>query len=245
MARRNLGDVLHYFISEEEQREARGAAHARERPVQASPARAPRYCLPGESERPLTCSLALELACGMTTELRGARVLSSFPLSPLLPRVPSVRWEASDDLAAALTAVPSDQPTIVVERASRLGALLRRLSEHALDGVVLPVEAAAWGIGKALGFLRELAPALANRRVLGLIIGAGTPSAAADLLAVLAAAARRQHGVEIELLGQLARDPESYRSLLRGESLHALGAESETAQSLRSLCQRLSHRLAA
>jgi hypothetical protein len=245
LARRNLGDVLHYFISEEEQREARGAARSSERPAQATSARAPRYCLPAEPDRPLTCSLALELACGMTTELRGARVISSFPPSRLLPSVPTVCWQVSDDLAEALTAAPGDLPTIAVERPARLGALLGRLPENALDGVVLPVEAAAWGIGKMLGFLRELAPALANQRVLGLVVGAGTPSAASELIAVLAAAARRQHGVEIELLGQLARDAESYRSLLRGESLHALGAESATAQSLRALCQRLSQRLAA
>ena len=109
----------------------------------------------------------------------------------------------------------------------------------------MPVEAAAWGLGKTLGFLRELAPALANRRVLGLVVGSETPAAATDLIARLAAAARRQHGLEIELLGQLARDAESYRSLLRGESLHALGAESAAAQNLRALCRRLSTRLAA
>jgi hypothetical protein len=110
---------------------------------------------------------------------------------------------------------------------------------------VLPVEAATWGLGKTLGFLRELAPALAGRRVLGLVVGARTQAAAVDLLARLAAAARRQRGLEIELLGELARDAESYRSLLRGESLHQLGAESASAQSLRALCQRLSQTLAA
>ena len=245
MARRNLGDVLHYFISEQEQQEARSAALSRERPPQPSPARAPRYCLPADPERPLICSLALELASGMASERGGARVLSSFPPSPLLPRVPGVRWEVSPELAEALAAVPGDEPVIAVERPARLGALLGRLPANALDGVVLPVEAAAWGLGKALGFLREIAPALASRRVLGLVVGAETPSAAADLIARLAAAARRQHGVAIELLGELARDADSYRSLLRGESLHALGAESATAQSLRTLCQRLSQRLAA
>ncbi len=245
MARRNLGDVLHYFISEEEQREARGAARSEERPAAPPPDRAPRYCLPAEPDRPLTCALALDLAFGMTHSQTSARVLSSFPPSPLLPRLPRVRWDVSDDLAEALIAAPSDEPTIAVERPARLCALLGRLPEHALDGVVLPVEAASWGIGKTLGFLRELAPSLANQRVLGLVVGAESPAAAADLIAVLAAAARRQHGVEIELLGQLARDADSYRSLLRGESLHELGAQSATAQSLRALCQRLSQRLAA
>ena len=245
MARRNLGDVLHYFISEEEQREARSAAVSRERPAQASPARAPRYLLPADPERPLSCSLALELAGGLVTELRGACVIGSFPPSPLLPRVPGVRWVTDPQPAAALAAVPVDEPAIAVEQPARLAALLGQLPAGVLDGVVLPVEAAAWGLGKTLGFLRELAPALANRRVLGLVVGSETPAAATDLIARLAAAARRQHGLEIELLGQLARDAESYRSLLRGESLHALGAESAAAQSLRALCQRLSQRLAA
>jgi len=245
LARRNLGDVLHYFISEEEQREARSAARVHERPAQPAPSRAPRYCLPADPERPLICSLALELASGMAGELRSARVQSSFAPSPLLPGVPRVRWEVSDDLAAALAAVPGDEPAITVERPARLGALLGRISAGDLDGVVLPVEAAPWGLGKALGCLRELAPALASRRVLGLVVGASSHEAAANLIARLCGAARRQHGVEIELLGELARDAESYRSLLRGESLHALGAESATARSLRALCQRLSQRLAA
>ena len=245
MARRNLGDVLHYFISEEEQREARSAAQARERPMKPAQTRAPRYCLPADPERPLTCSLALELASGMAGEASSARVQSSFAPSPLLPRVSGVRWEVSDDLSAALASVPGDEPAITVERPARLGALLGRIFVGDLDGVVLPVEAAPWGLGKALGFLREFAPALESRRVLGLVVGAASHEAAANLIGRLSGAARRQHGVEIELLGELARDAESYRSLLRGESLRALGAESATAQSLRALCQRLSQRLAA
>jgi len=245
VARRNLGDVLHYFISEEEQREARSAAKARGNPLQTAPARAPRYCLPADPERPLACGLALELAGGLANETRGARVLAPFPASPLLPHVPGVHWQVASDLAEALAAIGDDEAVIAVERPARLGALLGRLPGDALDGVVLPIEAAAWGLSRTLGFLRELAPALAGRRVLALVVGAQTPAAAADLIARLAAAARRQYGVEIELLGELARDAESYRSLLRGESLHALAAESATAQSLRALCQRLSQRLAA
>jgi hypothetical protein len=111
-----------------------------------------------------------------------------------------------------------------------------------LDGVLLPVDAAPWGLGKTLGFLRELAPALAGRRVLGLVVGSANPEAAAGLVARLSAAARRQHGVEIELLGELARDAESYRSLLRGESLHALGAgerdRAEPARAVSAACAR-------
>src|SRR4030095_7868483 len=76
--------------------------------------------------------------------------------------------------------------------------------------------------------------------VLGLVVGAQTPAEASELGARLNAAARRQHGMEVESLGELTRDAESYRVLLRGESLHALGEGSETAQSLRALCQRLS-----
>jgi len=245
LARRNLGDVLHYFISEEEQREARSSAQVRERPPQAAATRAPRYCLPADPERPLCCALALELASGMTGASDQASVLSSFAPSPLLPLVPDVRWRAVDDLAGSLSEVARDEPAIAVERPARLAALLGRIPVAELDGVVLPVDTAPWGLGKTLGFLRELAPALAGHRVLGLVVGAPNHEMAAQLIARLAAAARRQHGVEIELLGALARDAESYRSLLRGESLHALGAESTTAQSLRVLCQRLSQRLAA
>jgi hypothetical protein len=234
---RNLGDVLHYFISEEEQREARLAANP--------PSRAPRYCLPADPERPLSCSLALELAGGMIAAGSSARVLANFAPSKLVPRVSGVRWDVVSDLADALAAAPDSEPLIAVERPANLGALLGRLPGDALDGVLLPVEAAHWGLGKMLGYLRGLAPALAGRRVLGLVVGAGSPDSARELIARLASAMQRQHGVEIEFLGELSRDAESYRSLLRGDSLHRLGDESTTAQSLRALCQRLSQRLAA
>lgn len=236
MARRNLGDVLHYFISEEEQAEARNAARGRTQP----PSRAPRYCLPADPERPLACTLALELAGGMAAELGSARVLATFPQSRLLPLVPGVRWEVAPDLADALAAAPPDEPLIAVERPDQLGVLLGRLPADALDGIVISVEAAAWGLARTLGFLRALAPALAGMRVLGLVVGAQTPAEASELGARLSGAARRQHGIEVESLGELTRDAESYRVLLRGESLHALGEGSETAQSLRALCQRLS-----
>lgn len=242
MARRNLGDVLHYFISEEEQAEARDAAKRRS---QGPPARAPRYCLPADPERPLACTLALELAGGMAAELGSARVLATFPQSRLLPLVPGVRWEVVPELADALAAAPSDEPLIAVERPDQLGALLARLPSDALDGIVISVEAAAWGLARTLGFLRILAPSLAGLRVLGLVVGAQTPASAEELGARLSRAALRQHGIEVETLGELTRNAESYRVLLRGESLHALGEGNETAQSLRALCQRLSARRAA
>ena len=245
MARKNLGDVLHYFISEEEQREARDAAAAREHSAQVQDARereapvqgrAPRYCLPADPGRPLVCALALELASGMAAESGDASVFCSFAASPLLPRVPGVRWEACDDLAAALAAVARREPAIAVERPARLGALLARIPPGDLDGVVLPVEAAPWGLGKALGLVRELASAFGSRRVLGLVVGAADHAAAAQLIARLSAAARRQHGVEIELLGELARDAESYRSLLaRRIAARARGRERDRAELARGV----------
>jgi hypothetical protein len=246
LARRNLGDVLHYFISEEEQAELKSAARTREHPVATAPGRAPRYLLPADPQRPLACALALELASGLAGEAGDARVLSSFAPSPLLPRVAGVRWQTCDDPAAGIEAAPEFAALIAVERPARLAALLVRIAAHRLDGIVLPVEAAPWGLGKALGLLRELAPALSNRRVLGLVVGAPPGhEAAAQLVARLSGAAQRQHGVSVELVGELARDADSYRSLLCGESLHSLGAESASAESLRALCERLKLRLAA
>jgi len=245
LARRNLGDVLHYFISEEEQAEARRAAETRERPAAAAPKRAPRYLMPADPQRPLTCALALELASGMAGEAGDARVLSSFAPSPLLPRVAGVGWETCPDPAGAIEAAPDFAAVIALERPARLAALVGRVAAHRLDGLVLPIAAAPWGLGKALGLLRELAPALANRRVLGLVVGAPGGDAAAQLVARLSGAAERQHGVSVELLGGLARDAESYRALLCGESLRALGASGASAQSLHALCERLKLRLAA
>lgn len=252
MARsRNLGDVLHYFIPEDEQT----AARARTRESAAEPntpeagrrGPAPRICVPASPERLLWCALALELAGALAAERGQARVLAAFAASPLLPEVPGVRVEArecaSAELADLLADVPADEPALALERPERIAAFLNRAR---VDALLLPVDGASWGVARALRLLRELAPALAGTRVLTWVVGADSASDAAGLGERLASAARRQHGLDVEVAPALPRDPALYRALLRGESVHASDdGTSAGARELRALSRRLGGRRAA
>jgi len=115
-----------------------------------------------------------------------------------------------------------------------------------LDALLLPVDASPAGVARALRMLRELAPALAGVRVCAWVVGASTALEATELGERLAAAARRQHGLAIEVAPALPRDPALFRALLRGESLHASDDGSGAgARELRALSRSLSPRRAA
>lgn len=234
MARRTLGDVLHFFISEEEQAEARRGFEV---PTGA-------ILLPASPDRPVSCALALELAAALVPA-GSPEIAASFAPSPLAPRIPGVRWTEVTDLAEMLTRPRATPPALVVERPMRLAPLLERVPPRVLDALVLPVAAAPAGLSQALGFLRDLAPALGGRRVLVLALGARTDAAGAELAARLGGAAERQLGLRVERLGELAFDAAGYRSLLRGEPLQASAGDSASAHALRALGARLAARAAA
>ena len=251
LARKNLGDVLHYFIPEEEQSAAREREPAAE-PEQALALHgpAPRICVPAGPDRLLWCALALELAGALAAESGSARVEAGFPASALWPAVPAVRVAAharsSEALASALSEIKSEEPALVLERPERLAAFLLRPERALLDGVLLPVDASTAGVGRALRLLREVAPALTRLPVLAWVIGARTPREASELAERLAAAARRQHGLEVEAAPALPSDPALFRALLRGESVHASDdGTSPGARELRALSRRLALRRAA
>ncbi len=251
MARKNLGDVLHYFIPEDEQSAAREReSEAAPEPVLPLHGRAPRICLPAGPDRLLWCALALELAGALASESGSARVEVGFPASPLWPSVPGVRLAARarepEALAAALAEIPSAEPVLVLERPERLAAFLARPERALLDGVLLPVDASSSGVGRALRLLREVAPALVRMPVLAWVIGARTAREASDLAERLAAAARRQHALDVEVAPALPSDPALFRALLRGESVHASDdGTSPGARELRALSRRLALRRAA
>lgn len=255
MARKNLGDVLHYFIPEDEQTQAR--AREAEAPGPSTPAPeprragpAPRVCIAAGPERLLWCALALELAGALAADAGSARVEASFPASPLWPAVPGVRVGAvtrdSVSLASALAGAPSEEPLLLVAPAEQVTSLLGRPERALLDGLLLPVDASASGMARALRLLRELAPALDRMPVLAWVIGAPSAREASELGARLASAARRQHGLDVEVAPSLPTDPALFRALLRGESVHASDdGTSPGARELRALSRRLSVRRAA
>ncbi|MFI5314235.1 MAG: MinD/ParA family protein [Myxococcota bacterium] len=257
MARKNLGDVLHYFIPEDEQSAAleRGAPPdlARHPPSEAersSRGPAPRVCVPAGPDRLLWCALALELAGALAAERGGARVEMSFAASPLLPSVPGVRLRALERapaaLAGALAEVPGDEAVLVLERPEQLAQFLAQPERALLDCVLLPVDASASGVARALRVLREIAPALAGMPVFAWVVGARSSREASELGERLCAAARRQHSVEVEVAPALPSDPALFRALLRGESVHAADdGTSAGARELRALSRRLGERRAA
>jgi len=253
LARKNLGDVLHYFIPEDEQSEARARTAAGEpeplAPDEPSGAAAPRVCVVAPPERLLFCAVALELAGALAAEFGSARVEASFAGSRLLPEVPGVRLFAAErapaELADAVAHGPEGEPVLALERPERLAAFLARASPG-LDAVLVPVDASPAGVARGLRQLRELAPALAGLRVAAWLVGARSAGEAADLGERLAAAARRQHGLAVEVAPALPRDPALFRALLLGESLHVSDdGTSAGARELRALSRSLAPRRAA
>lgn len=253
MARKNLGDVLHYFIPEDEQSAALGRSAGPEAASDSDVAphgAAPRICLPASPERLLWCALALELAGALASERGSARVEASFAASPLLPTVPGVRFVARarepEALAAALADTPRDEPLLILERPAQLAQFLARPERSLLDGLLLPVDASASGVVRALRLLREIAPALAGMRVFAWVVGARSALEASELGERLSAAARRQHALDVEVAPALPSDPALFRALLRGESVHATDdGTSAGARELRALSRRLAVRRAA
>ncbi len=243
MRRRGLGDFLHYFIPEEEQREARERA----RPAQLeNRSRSTRWCLPASPDRPLSCAVAIDLAVATARGGCRAEILAPFRQHWLLPKSAEVSWRVfelgqaeSGSLAQALEATPPGSRSYVLVPPERLGPLLRTLPPGVLDGVLLPIEATARGPAQALGLLRQLGRPLPELRIGAVPVGASSRAVAREIFSKLERAAGRQLGLDVEDMGELRRDPASFRSLLFGVSVLDVDEEASSAQSLRALSDRL------
>jgi hypothetical protein len=108
-----------------------------------------------------------------------------------------------------------------------------------LDGVLLPIEATARGPAQALGLLRQLGRPLPELRIGAVPVGASSRAVAREIFSKLERAAGRQLGLDVEDMGELRRDPASFRSLLFGVSVLDVDEEASSAQSLRALSNRL------
>jgi hypothetical protein len=240
--RRDLGDVLHHFIPEEEQREAR-EAQLREgklrRPHALTPAR---WVLTASPHRPLSCSLALDLAAALSRSGAAAHILAPFPAGTYTRS--SVPWKSFDSgdpesLREALQALPGGASALVLMPPEELGSSLSGLDSGLLSGLLLVVDAAPWGLTRALRWLRGCGNALVGARIGVVVVGAESPGVARDLFRKLASAAGRQLGLELEDFGDVERDATSFRSLLRGVPVLDLDAAAGSSRSLESLCRRL------
>ena len=243
MARgRGLGDVLHFFIPEDEQRGALERASRRA----GSAASAPRWCLLADPRRPARCALAVDLAAALTRSSAGVGLLSPFAREPVLPRAAEVHWETCGDidgephtLLRRLEAQPEDRAVLLLAAPTGLRALLEHPAARALDGVLVPVDATARGVARALGWLGSASGGLERMRIGALLVGAIRPEEGDALGEQFARSARRELGLEVHVLGNLERDESSYRSLLHGRSVVELDSASRASSSLRALVERL------
>ena len=261
--RRGLGDVLHYFISDEEQAQARARSAAREL-QRTDPAREPgappfpepppnelselprtrtRWCVPASPERPLSCLLATELAAALARPAGRALILAPFVPVPRPPRAAGVRWR---EFAAEPGAVGRELDRVADEVAVLIALPPRDLPEHLaglgagrLDGLILPLDARSNGASRALALLRQLAPRAPELAIGVVIIDAEDETAETRAFERLARAARRQLGVSVEKLGAVPSDPARYRSLLRRVSLLELADDCPAARGLEALGSRL------
>ncbi len=268
-ANRGLGDVLHFFIPEEEQEEARRAQpeaaerrpgalerevgtpasplpEAPETAVVSSSARGVRWCVPASPGRTLACALAVDIAATLARGGCKGRVLAAFEPGPFLPEAASVSWEtlhglAQDptDLDVRLAELPAAEHALVLVAPEVLTRVVGGLRRERLDGLLLPVDSAAHELARALGWLREFREKLPRLRMGVVLLGAADPNAADLLFRKLAGAARRQLGLELERLGELRRDGACDRSLLHGVSVVDVDAEGDAVKALAALCENL------
>ncbi len=251
MARRDLGEVLHYFIPEEEQRAARAAAAAvpstpaRTAPPAPARAAAPtpravsrRWAMIASASRPLLVGLAIDLASAWAKHGR-VHLVALHPRHALLPSSEQVLWHTTDALADALSELADQSaPTLVLLPWERGGEELARLEHAGLHGLIVPVEGSGVGVARALGLLRRFGSAAQRIRVGALALGARRTDSRA-LLRTFESASWRQLGIAVEPLGALERDPQGYRALLEGQAAPAADGSAEYVRGLREVSERL------
>lgn len=234
MARsRNLSDVLHFYISEDEQSEAREEA-ARSRSAPAPSA----WAMPVERDRLLAAALALEIASALAGGGR-AEVLAPFSENTLAPRIANVRWRpvAGERGALARALGRATGGVLVVAPAPELAAWLREARSPRC--LLLPLSAAPSAETRSLEVLHALAQDVDGFRVASVVIGARSRDESAALASRFAAAARRRHGVEVESLGELFVSAANYRAILHGESVRSGASGGAEAHSLTALGRAL------
>ncbi len=242
MRRRGIEDVLEFFIPEEEQEPRTPPgwtddAHEPVRPV--------RWGIPVGPEQILGCALAVDLADAFAHAFGEGMVLAPFAPPPLAPRMPpGVRWEQFALGDPGTSGFPSlgsrsDAPAVVLWPPNRLSELGPSTVELGLDGLLLPVEAAPWGVARALRWIDRLGTTARTLRLRVVLLGLASWREANTVFEQLAAECRAHSKVEIDLAGQIPRDRSSYRSLLAGRPLLEIDHEATSARSLEELSRRL------
>lgn len=239
-AGRGLDEVLHYFISEDEQADAR----SKKRPKRA--ALAGTWLMAAHPGRLFQGAFAVELARALAGDEGTAVIVSTLPPHRLLPRDPRVHWRVikrpSADAAVATAlrdAVESepDGPAIVLSPASELARVLGEWPDEGLRGLILPVEASRAGLAGALGALRILAGPASHLQVGVVFMGEASGD---TFYTKLDAAARRQLGCGVKNLGNVSRDDAHYKALLHARPVVDFAPDAPSARSILELAASLS-----
>jgi hypothetical protein len=247
-ARRGLGDVFHYFISDAEQADLRARSATAPAPIpgpEPAPAAAPRWLVPVDPARPLGGALVVDLAAALARAGLEVEILAAEPPGPLVPRAEGVEWcavgESDHELWRALAARPPHRAVLIALPRERAARALAGLPADLLRGVIIPVDAAPRGLGRSLALLRQLRRAPTHELEIGALVVGAEASAEADVaFRRLRSAAERQLGVSLVSLGELPHDAATFRSLLRGVAVVDLDEQAVSARSLRALGARLS-----
>jgi len=227
---RGLGDVFDYFVSPEEQAQARGRSAA-------TGSAARRWLLALDVARPRGAALAVDLAAALTRDGREAVVLADLARPRFAPVARGVRWQAIDEARAFVETLAEhdDRHVLVSFAPAALGDVLRELAPPRVEGLVFVVEATRSGLARALGQLRQAqtVPAL---RIATLLFG-GDPSD--EAFRSLERAASRQLSRPIESLGALVPHRTVDRALLTGRTLLESDPDCAAAHALCTLGERL------
>lgn len=238
-ARRGLGDVLHYFISEEEQADAR----ARTRPAAAAAAGPARWAIAADVARPLAGALVADLAAAFARRTAAVVVIASSAPSRLLPAAPGVTWLAigsePDALARALAELPPGSAALVALPFELLRIAARELPAGSLRGVVLPLGTSGAAITRGLAAVRALTSFGESLRIAVLVVGGASSAESEAAFQQLRGAAQRQFGRALLPLGELPRDATTARALLRGVAVVELDADAAAARGLEAAGARL------
>ncbi len=246
-AGRGLGEVLHYFIAEDEQAEARSrAGHGA---TVTAPSVAP-WLFAAQPDRPLGAALALDLAHALAGPGVSPQILATFAPHPLLPPTARELWRVvtigPGHSLGAILARAADDPggtaALLALTTDALTELLPTLSPGTVSGVILPVDTSSRGLAQALALLRALPRPGHWLRIGVLFVGSGRGAPPEGLFRKLYGAARRQLGIGLEQLGSLERAAADFRSLLTGISIFDADPEAPSARALLRVCQRLETR---
>jgi hypothetical protein len=245
VAGRGIDKVFDFLVSPDEQREVR--RQAEKRVAGDDPLSAVRWCIGASAERPLACALAVDLAVALARSGRPTRILAGFERPPLLARSSTVPWIAFDlegesrSLSGELGKLPEDCSAIVIIPSRELPASVGALPRGTLDGVLLAVDTAPWGLSHALDRLRPLGQEAPWMRVGAILLGARGGDRAVALFHQLERAARQQLQLVVERLGELQRDATNFESLLHGVSALDLDADAPSSRQVLALSRRLQH----